>query len=340
MIPYTRLHATDRQNLVDVLPLKKPFTVLIEPSSLCNFRCVHCFQSLPEENYFSRQRSHMSMAMYVKIMDQLKAWPGPKFKVLKLSLYGEPLLSPDFAEMLRLAREADIAERIETTTNASLLTEKVAVEMVEHRLDYVRVSIYSPFQAKHEQVTGSMIDIHRIHDNLKMLQDVKERMGRKRPFVALKMLDTYGSENDAFSKMYGDVADEIYLDKPHNWIRTGNGNFMDVLYQDNVGKAQEDIRVAAQSRRACPMGFTTMAIRSNGDIAPCCIDFIGGTNLGHIDKDRLSDLWCSDLWRRFMKMQFEGRQQENASCALCDFYKSSHYTKDDIDGFDVRKLEC
>ena len=31
-------------------------------------------------------------------------------------------------------------------------------------------------------------------------------------------------------------------------------------------------------------------------------------------------------------------REENPSCAKCDFYLSSHYTKDDIDGFDVRKL--
>jgi hypothetical protein len=40
MIKYTELKSTNRQNLMEVLPLAKPFTVLIEPSSLCNFRCI------------------------------------------------------------------------------------------------------------------------------------------------------------------------------------------------------------------------------------------------------------------------------------------------------------
>jgi radical SAM protein with 4Fe4S-binding SPASM domain len=339
MIPYTKLPCTNRQNLMDVLPLKKPFTLLIEPSSLCNFKCVQCFQSIKEDNYFSRGRRNMPIAMYMNVIDQLKIWGGMKLKVLKLSLYGEPLLNHDFCEMLRVAKTADIAERIETTTNASLLTEKVAEKLVEYQLDYIRVSIYSAIQQRHEEITGTIFDIRKIHKNLKRLREIKKSAGSERPFIAPKMLDTYGRENDLFLNMYRDVADEIYIDKPHNWIKTGTERFMDVLYKDAAALADEDIRSAVSPRRACPMAFTTMAVRSNGDVSPCCIDFIGGTNLGNIEESSLKDLWSSEIWQRFMVMQLEGRMRENKSCANCDFYLSSHYTKDDIDDFDARKLQ-
>ena len=41
MLKYTQLKNANRQNLRDVLPLGKPFTLLVEPSSLCNFKCIH-----------------------------------------------------------------------------------------------------------------------------------------------------------------------------------------------------------------------------------------------------------------------------------------------------------
>ncbi|MBF0594324.1 MAG: radical SAM protein [Candidatus Omnitrophica bacterium] len=339
MISYTQLHATNRQNLVDVLPLKKPFTVLIEPSSLCNFRCVHCFQSLKEENFLSRLRLNMDLSLYRKIIEQLRSWSGAKLKVLKLSLYGEPLLNPDFAEMLKMAKHADIAERVETTTNASLLTRKIAQGMVDHQLDYLRVSVYSPDQQKHEDITGSKLDIRSIHDNLSMLQELKKLAGRERPFVAVKMLDTYGPGNDDFIKMYQDVADEIYIDKPHNWTMTEGARFTDALYKDTAAAVQ-DMHAESQHRRVCPMAFTTMAVRSNGDVAPCCIDFNGGTNLGNVNRIDLKGLWLSEAWHKFMLMQLEDRKQDNVSCSRCDFYKSGHYIKDNIDGFDARKLRC
>src|SRR3989338_7988114 len=116
MIRFTKLKSTDRQDLKKVMPLPKPFTVLVEPSSLCNFRCVQCFQSAKAASAFTRSRGHMPLALFRKVLAQLKAWPGPKLKVLKLSLYGEPLLNPDFCEMLKLACAAGVVERIETTT--------------------------------------------------------------------------------------------------------------------------------------------------------------------------------------------------------------------------------
>ena len=340
MIPFSKLHSTDRQNLMEVLPLEKPFTVLIEPSSLCNFRCIQCFQSIKAETYFSRNRMNMPLERFCRVIEQLQAWQGPKVKVLKLSLYGEPLINPDFCAMLTIAKKAKVAERIETTTNASLLSRAIAERLVEQQLDYVRVSIYSPDQERHKAITGSAIDIHAIHENLRVLQDVKRQKGSERPFVCCKMMDSYGTENDMFVTTYKDVADELLIDKPHGWIKVDGIDFVDTYYKKKAAKANNDLKRSSVARIACPMGFTTLAVRSNGDVSPCCVDFIGGTNMDNVDGSSLQEIWHSDRWYEFQTMQLQDRKQENSSCARCEFFLSSHYTKDNIDGFDVRKLRC
>ena len=338
MIPYTKLHETGRQVLRDILPLAKPFTVLIEPSSLCNFRCRQCFQSLKTDSYFTRSRAHMPLDRFTRVVEQLQAWDGPRLKVLKLSLYGEPLATPHFGEMLRLAREADVAERIETTTNASLLSRDVARTLVDARLDYLRVSIYATTQERHQEVTGSRTLLRDIHQNLRALQDVKRERGSSRPFVSCKMIDAYGEENERLSEVFGDVCDELYIDEPHGWIEVDGADFIGTYYKAEADHVRDDLRVGSSPRVACPMAFTTMAVRSSGDVSPCCVDFIGGTNLGNVDDANLQAIWRSDTWYEFQKMQLQDRKGENTSCARCGFYLSSHYMKDDIDGFDVRKL--
>jgi radical SAM protein with 4Fe4S-binding SPASM domain len=338
MIKYTQLKGTNRQNLMQVLPLPKPFTVLIEPSSRCNFRCVQCFQSIKTESYFTKTQGNMPLARFQRVIEQLKAWPGPKIKVLKLSLYGEPLVSPDFCEMLKIAREADIAERIETTTNASLLTRQIAEKLVQWQMDYVRVSIYSADQSKHQAITGAPLAIGDIHENLRVLQEVKRARGSERPFVCCKMLDAYGPENDAFIRMYQDVANETFIDKPHGWIKIDGADFIKSYYQNEAAGALADLRQNSTRRIACPMAFTTMTVRLNGDVSPCCVDFVGGTNLGNVEQHTLQEIWTSDAWYEFQKMQLENRKHENFSCARCDIYLSDHYTKDNIDGFPVEKL--
>lgn len=339
MIRYTELKSTNRQNLREVLPLAKPFTVLIEPSSRCNFRCIQCFQSLKADSYFTRNRGAMPLARFQRVLDQLKSWPGPKIKVLKLSLYGEPLVNPEFCEMLKLAKEARVAERIETTTNASLLSRDVAEKWVACPLDYARISIYASDQAKHQAVTGSDLDIRAIHENLRVLREIKKSTGSEKPFVSCKMLDAYDNdENERFIRMYRDVADEVYIDKPHSWIKVEGADFIKNYYQDGADGALTDLKQNSTRRIACPMAFTTLAVRNNGDVAPCCVDFIGGTNLGNMDEHSLPDIWNSDPWHEFQKMQLENRKHENYSCARCDIYLSDHYTRDNIDGFPVERL--
>ena len=338
MIRYTELKSTSRRNLKDVLPLSKPFTVLIEPSSLCNFRCIQCFQSIKANNYFTKSKMDMPLALFRRVIEQLKSWKGAKLKVLKLNLYGEPLINLNFCVMLKIAREADIAERIEVTTNASLLKPDIAEKLVRYQLDYVRVSIYASNQEKHEVATGSKISIRNIHENLRVLKYIKKNKKSERPFVSCKMLDSYSSENDQFIQMYQDVADEIYIEKPHSWIKVEGMHFIKEYYRDDSNKAVNDLLVNSSQRIACPMPFTTMAVRSNGDVAPCCVDFIGGTNLGNVSENNLQEIWNSKKWFEFQKMQLQNRKYENYSCARCDVYRNDYYTRDNIDGFPIGKL--
>jgi len=338
MIPYTKLKEHNRQNLKEVTPLKKPFTLIIEPTNICNFRCIQCFQSISGDNYFNKNKMKMSKECFIKIIDQMKSWKGPKLKVLKLSLYGEPFVNPNFCEMLKIAKLANIAERIETTTNASLLTEDICTKLIEFGLDYMRVSIYSAIQEKNYRVTNSKIDINAIHNNLLMLKRIKQKYKSNIPFVGVKMLDTYSEENDLFVNTYKDVADEVYLDKPHNWISYKGKSFIDDLYGSDVEKAKTDLKISSSNRMACALPFFTLAVRSNGDVSPCCIDWIGGTNIGNVFKETLEDVWYGERMFEFRKMQLKNRKNENESCRNCELFLSDYYTRDNIDGFPVEKL--
>ena len=334
MIKFSDLKNTQRHVLRDVIPLAKPYTLLIEPSSLCNFRCRMCFQSAKEQGTFKTKQSNMDMSCFQRVIDQAKVWPGEKFKVLKLCIYGEPFMNPNFIEMLRVAKEADIAERIETTSNVSLLTEDICRGLVANGLDYLRVSIYSALPERHKEITQSNVPQQKIYDNLCMLKRIKEEMHADRPFVAVKMIDTFSEENDCFKKTYKDVADELYLDQPHNWVQPGQESFIDKLYEN-----REFPMLRRKAKITCTMPFTTLAVRSNGDVAPCCIDWFGGTNIGNIYKESLQQIWEGANLYDLQILQLTNRKSENISCKNCEFYLNEEYSRDNIDNFPVEKLK-
>lgn len=340
MLKYTELKSYKRQNLIDIIPLKKPFTLLVEPSNYCNFKCIQCFQSIQCDNYLKEHRGLIDMELYQEIINQFKAWEGGKLKVLKLSLYGEPFTHPDFCEMLRIAKEADIAERIETTTNASLITEEIAEKLVDYGMDYIRVSIYGGNQKRYQEVTNSkQADITSIYGNLEMIQKIKAEKGLDKPFVSAKMLDTFTEENQEFLDKFSKVADEVYIDKPHNWIAHEEKSFIRSLYKKEQEEAlKQDLDNTSSGRIACPMPFTTLAIRSDGAVSPCCVDWVGGTNLGNIVEENIKDIWNGEKMYQFRKMQLENRRYENESCKKCELVQNDYYTRDNIDGFPVEKL--
>lgn len=338
IIPYTQLKNTGRKVLKEVIPLRKPFTVLIEPSSLCNFHCLQCFQRLKGENYFTRTRMNMPLSRFEKVIGQLKEWKGEKLKVLKLSLYGEPLMNPDFCEMVRIAKSAEIAERVETTSNVSLLTEDIAEKLINAGLDYLRVSIYGADKENHKKVTASSFTPEMIRKNLFSLLALRKRKGSLKPFVGAKMLDSFEEENQRFYAYFKDVADELFIDKPHGWISVENSDFLGEYYGDDLKKAERLIQEDSNGAKVCPMAFTTMAVRANGDVSPCCVDFIGGTNLGNMEENTLQELWEGRAFLEFQKMQLEKRKEENSSCKNCSICNSAHYTRDNIDSFSVEKL--
>ena len=130
----------------------------------------------------------------------------------------------------------------------------------------------------------------------------------------------------------------MYTDMPHNWIKTSGADFMKAYYQDGISLADNDFKSHGTRHIACPMAFTTMTVCSNDNVSPCCVDFIGGINLGNVDESSLQQIWNSNSWYEFQKMQLKDRKEENYSCSRCYFYLNDHYTMDNIDGFDTLKL--
>lgn len=340
MIEYTKLKEHKRHNLRDVIPLNRPYTVLIEPSNFCNFKCIQCFQSIRSETYFSKSKGLMDMDLYKNIINQIQEWDGEKIKVLKLGMYGEPFTNKNFCEMLKIARNSNQFERIETTTNASLLTKDICEKLVEYKIDYIRVSIYASNQEKYKEITKSNADMNEIIETLKYIKKLKEEKGLKKPFISAKMLDTYSEENNEFIEIFKPIADEVYIDKPHNWVAHEEKSFIGSLYGEEKKKNLEfDLDQTKSDRQACPMPFTTIAIRNNGDISPCCVDWIGETNLGNIKDISIKEIWNGEVMYQFRKMQLENRRYENKSCKSCGVISNDYYTRDNIDGFPVEKLK-
>jgi radical SAM protein with 4Fe4S-binding SPASM domain len=80
------------------------------------------------------------------------------------------------------------------------------------------------------------------------------------------------------------------------------------------------------------VSFYTLSVRINGDVAPCCVDYAGGTNIGNLINTPLKELWQGSTMKEFWKMQLRGMNHNNPSCRYCDLFKNRYYARDKVDG--------
>lgn len=329
-----------RSSLIDLIPLKKPLSLFVEPTNICNFRCAPCVHGAQNTANDLKPLGHMSMTLYEKIISDLVSWPGPSIKLLRLAMLGEPLTNPNFLEMVSLAKKAKIAERIDTFSNGSLLTSDVAEKLVDAGIDSIRFSIYSVIPERHKEVTRSRFSVEKIYQNIKNLRQIRDAKKKSIPYIHVKMFDNYGEENQLFFDLYDGIADEIGLEVVHNATRYSGNDLVKMYYGDGEKKdlADKEFSLSLHKNRiACPRPFMSMAINNIGDCLMCTHDPAKGTSIGNCNEISLQKLWLSKDMFEFRKMHLENRKHENAICANCDWFKIFPET-DDVDGFPVEKL--
>lgn len=342
--PYSKLGKSNRQILKDILPLEKPFTIFIEPSNSCNFRCLQCPHGLDDYEEKAGPIGNMSEEVFSKLLNDMIEWKkdfNEKYllKVIRLYLEGEPLINPRYCEMLRQLKENNIAERIELVTNGSLLSKEICEKLVEYGLDYITISIYSVIEEKNKHITRSDITPTQIRDNIKYLRKIRDEKNKATPFIYVKIIDTYNEEeNNTFKQYYEGISDEACIEKPMNWNNPDEGDFIGKLYDEDSQKVREDMNNRLKYRKACPFPFHTLSIKTNGDVLVCCVDWIRGTNVGNIMESSLKDIWNGDKLFQLRKLHIEGQRSQNKSCNGCElFFKLSE--EDNIDEVKLEQIE-
>jgi GTP 3',8-cyclase len=313
---YSQLKDT-RIDLARAIPLKKPFTVLFEPASRCNFRCTYCFYSNPDL-YSHMPKGLMRFEDFTKIAADLASWEGERIKVVRIIGFGEPFLNKNTAAMVKHLKDLAVADRIEITSNGSLMTPGISRQLIDAGLDYLRISIYAASQNRHDAVTRSKVSIDLIKSNIAELSRLRKEHRSTKPFIYVKMLDSFNEEeNQRFIQHYSHIADEVALETPHHWL--SDDASLDGLIEGGTGRV------------VCPQPFKMLSIRFNGDVIVCDPDWKNKTKVGNALEEPLAEIWNGRRLREFWKMQLEKRRWENESCRQCTFITSDEYVLDRLE---------
>lgn len=343
IVPWSKAYASNRVMLKDKVPLEMPLCIIIEPTNICNFKCLMCWQCTDEYKQNGGPFYNMDMDLFNKTITDISNWckkSNKKIKLMKLYSTGEPLLNTNVTEMVRLIKELDICESLEITTNASMLTNEIAEKLVKYGLDYLRISVYSVDKIRHKRVTQNEILPEQILENIKYLRRYRDDLGVTKPFITAKIIDTHTDENNVFVKMYVGVSDEQIVEKPWDLPKLEE-NSLDRLYgsTENGRNAENEYieNCEASKKQVCRYPFTHMTVRNNGDVVVCCTDWSRDTKYGNIKDNSLEDIWKSKELRDFRIMSILTKGTNHPLCKDCPI-PLQNKPEDNLEGFPIDKL--
>ncbi|MEE9606018.1 MAG: radical SAM protein [Candidatus Scalindua sp.] len=308
-----------RERLANFLPLATPFTIYIDPSSACNFKCNFCCHSIKPDHIkrsgFKPQI--MDFELFSSVIEQIRYFPD-KIKMLSLFLVGEPLLNKRLPDMIAYAKESMIADRIFLTTNGSLLTKQVSRILVDAGLDEILISVEALDTEKYRDITSVNIDYELFVNNIRELYE-----NRKNCKIFIKIVNTAinNEEIEKFHSMYDEICDLAY-------IETVMPVFDGVDYSSN--KFPESNNIGRQVE-VCTRPFFTMSVHPNGNVGCCIVDYSEGIVFGNIKEQSLMDIWNG---KKFNDFRLTHLKKQRQSLNVCDNCCSPYYDTQALDILD------
>jgi radical SAM protein with 4Fe4S-binding SPASM domain len=295
---------SDRKPLWEMIPLKQPLRINIDPCDLCNFRCDFCFQSKAD----GFKGNIMSDELFERILKQLKDFDDP-INVIQLFCLGEPLINKNLPGYVRRIREEKAAKEVKITSNGSLLTHELTDELMEAGLDEFVFSLNGLDDDDYQRVTNTKTSFLKILDNIQYLYSKRGDC-----HVHAKIIGDYFSEEKQkyFIETIGPYTDTINIDGATNHWSGLTDNLRHQQYAEGDGTIKE--------YPICALCFYELAVHSDGTVSPCAADWQKDKqNLGNVIDSTLKEIWDSDLRKNMMISFLEGSENPYVVCRECEY---------------------
>lgn len=301
--------STDRLRLEEHIPLDTPLRVFIDVCNLCNFHCAFCPHGNGEAMKIMPQ-AIMDVETAKKCVDDLKGFPR-KIKMLSFFCFGEPLLQKQLADIIQYAAKQNVAEQLEITTNASLLTPDVSEQLVGSGLTLINISLYGVEAADYRSFCNVSLDFEGFVQNIRYLYSIAQNTK-----ITVKICETIfdsPEKREKFHRIFEPICDKICVEYAVPfWYDLDN----------NVEDRGIDIYGNPVTRKAiCPVPFYTMCINTNGIVTPCCSDWKNRLQMGDSKKQSLASIWRGQKYKDFCIDLLKHGNAAIYPCKYCHFHE-------------------
>lgn len=280
-----------REYLVDDFP---PL-VHIEPTSICNYRCVFCYQTNKE--FTLPKNGHMGlmpMDLFKRAVDELDG----RCEAITFAARGEPTLHKQFGEMLRYLDGRFLAVKI--NSNASKLTEELCHAILQSGVQTMVFSADAASEPLYSQlrVRG---DLETVLRNVAMFRDIRAKhYPDSRTITRVSGVKVRAEQDlEEMDSTWHDLVDQVAFVRYNPWENT---------YEQPVNEIETPC--SEYWRRTCVM--------FDGGLNPCDTDYMGRLAVGKFQEEGgIASLWRGKRYEALRKLHKAKQRRDVFPCNRC-----------------------
>ncbi len=291
--------------------LAGPINVHIETTNICNFKCIYCPQSKPDEHFSIIGKGKMSFENFKIIIDKLmRVWT---IEEVVLTRDGEPLIHPDLEKFVNYA--ADKGTKITIGSNGSYFSEDRVVHLIENGLTKVKGDFCVNKELYEKlRVGGRWENVHQGYKNI-----LDYAIEHNKDFhLTIVDLNTYYSETPEESAQSIEEMKQLF---PYSskYLSINFALMHNSLNQSEVILSTSK-SLTSSHYNLCHHPWVELVVDYKGNAVGCCRDLRSEYNLGNIlECDNIE----KDIWNgknmRYLRKQLKNKSLENISiCNKCD----------------------
>jgi radical SAM protein with 4Fe4S-binding SPASM domain len=293
----------------------QPVVYNIETTNACNMRCEMC----PRTTMMTRPIETMKPELFTRVIDQLRPWTDAEWskwqdfveekyhvdrndvsenhfflhvipQVIVLHGYGDPLLDKSIPDYVAQMTQRGLKSYF--SCNPANINMDRTVETFENGLDYIKYSIESADDLRHKEVRGQQSNFSESYKNIVQLLDIKAQRNLATTIVITMINLNKPWQQEEFEKVkdaFKDLDVYVYLkSQDQQW------------YEDNKQQTQ-----SLHWIEFCQFPWSSMTIKSNGELVECVEDFNNEIILGDAKTELLADIWNGEKYNRFRQDHFD-----------------------------------
>jgi hypothetical protein len=271
-----------------------PPCLQIEPTAVCNYRCVFCYQT--DQALTTPKNGHMnimSLDFFKRVIDEAEG----RCEAVTLASRGEPLMARDIVGMLGYAGGKFAALKV--NTNAWFLDEARSRALLEADLNTL---VFSADAADSElygrlRVNGKL---DRVLRNIEAFANLRARdYPHARTITRVAGVRfTEEQQMASMEALWGGLVDQVAFVDYNPWENT---------YE------QPDSDVTAP----CSDLWRRMFVWADGRVNPCDVDYLSTLSPGRMEPLTLSQLWRGDAYQRLRDEHTSGQRAHLSPCKKC-----------------------